>query len=149
MWISAVWRSGSWTLGTGWTITGGKANHAAGAGALSQPLAATAGKFYRLGLTLSGRTGGTVQPCLSGGSDRPGTAIAANGLARDRIQAATGNATIELRASADFAGAVDDVVAYVETGACLSAGTHYVWLEPQNANGATGPLSGPYMLEII
>ncbi len=141
---------GAWTLGTGWTITGGKAHHAAGgAGALSQPLAATAGKIYRLGLTVSGRTGGMVQPCLSGGSDRPGTVITANGLARDRIQAVTGNTTIELRATADFAGAVDNVVAYLETGACLSAGTHHVWLEPQNANGAPGPLSGPYTLEII
>jgi len=139
-----------WTAGSGWSIAAGVASHVTGvAGSLSQALAATAGKFYRLGLTVSGRTAGTLQPCLSGGSDRLGTALAANGLARDRIQAVTGNATFELRASADFVGSVDDVIAYLETDTCLSAGTHYVWLEPQNANGSPGPLSGPYALEII
>lgn len=99
-------------------------------------------------MRISGRSAGSVQALLLGGSDRPGTAVAANGLARDRIQAATGNDTFALRASADFDGSIDDVVAYLETSACLSAGTHHVWIEPQTADGVRGPISGPYTLEI-
>lgn len=139
-----------WALGAGWAIAGGAAQHTAGtAGAISQSLSATSGKFYRLGYALGGRTAGTVQAYLSGGSDRPGVIADADGLIRDRIQAVTGNDTFELRASSDFDGAIDDAVAYLETSACLSAGTHYVWIEPQNADGVPGPIAGPYLVEII
>ncbi|MBZ4022204.1 phage tail protein [Rhodobacter sp. TJ_12] len=142
--------AGAWTADAGWTIADGVAAHTAGtADVLAQPLAAQAGKYYRLSLSVTGRTAGSLQPYLTGGSDRPGTVIDANGPATDRIQAVTGNDTLELRASADFDGLVDDVTAYLETAACLSAGTHYVWIEPQNSNGAPGPVSGPYTLEIL
>ena len=90
-----------------------------------------------------------MQARLLGGSDRPGAAVSATGRARDRIQAATGNTTIALRASTDFDGSIDDVVAYLETAACLSAGTHYVWIEPQNADGVPGLAAGPSTVEII
>lgn len=146
----AMSSAAAWTPGPGWAIAGDEATHTAGsAGDLSQPLAAASGKYYRIGYQVSGRSAGSVQALLLGGSDRPGSAVAANGLARDRIQAATGNDTIALRASADFDGSIDDVVAYLETPASLSAGTHYVWIEPQNADGVPGPISGPYTLEIV
>lgn len=146
----AMDNAGDWTSGPGWSISGGVAVHAPGTtDALAQSLAATSGKYYRIGYQLSARTAGTITAYLSGGSDRPGSPAAADGLIRDRIQAVTGNDTIELRADTDFDGTIDDVVAYLETSACLSAGTHYVWIEPQNADGAPGPVSGPYTLEII
>lgn len=139
-----------WTLGAGWSIAGGVAQHVAGAAsAISQSFATTSGKFYRIGYAVSGRTAGTVQAFLSGGSARPGLIADANGRVRDRIQAVTGNNTFELRASTGFGGAVDDVAAYLETAACLSAGTHYVWIETQNADGVPGPIAGPYLVEII
>lgn len=142
--------SGAWTLGAGWTIASGMATHAAGtAGALSQPLAAEAGKYYRLALTVSGQTAGTITPKLTGGSDRPGTAIAADGTYSDRIQAVTGNDTFELVASADFDGSIDAVTVYLETAACLSQGDHYVWVEPQNSDGVPGPVSGPFMAIVL
>ncbi|MBA85742.1 MAG: phage tail protein [Rhodobacteraceae bacterium] len=138
-----------WTLGAGWAIGGGVAQHTAGsADAIGQALSAEAGKYYRVALSVSGRTAGTVTPRLTGGSDRPGVDIAVDGDHRDRIQAVTGNDTIELLASADFDGAVDDVIAYLETAACLAQGTHYLWLEPQNDDGVPGPLAGPFTITI-
>ena len=146
----AMSSAAAWTPGPGWAIAGGEATHTAGdAGDLSQPLAAASGKYYRIGYQVSGRSAGSVQALLLGGSDRPGTAVAANGLARDRIQAATGNDTLALRGGADFDGSIDDVAVYLETSACLTAGTHHVWIEPQTADGVPGPISGPYTLEIV
>lgn len=141
---------GAWTLDAGWDIAAGVATHTPGtADAIDQALTATAGKWYRLGLTVAGRTAGTVTPQLTGGSDRPGAAISADGEVSDRIQAVTGNDRFELLASSDFDGSIDDVVAYLETNACLAQGTHYLWVEPQNADGVPGPLSGPFTINII
>jgi len=140
----------AWTTDAGWALVGGEATHTPGtADAISQALAATAGKYYRIGYTVDGRTAGNVHPRLIGGSDRPGVTVSADGAVTDRIQAVTGNDTIEWVASSDFDGSVTDLVAYLETSACLGAGTHYVWLEPVNADGVPGPVSGPYTLEIV
>lgn len=139
-----------WTVDTGWSVSGGIAQHTAGsADDISQALTAAAGKYYRISWQLSGRAAGAVTPLLTGGSDRSGSAASANGLVVDRIQATTGNDLIAWRATSDFDGAIDDVVAYLETSACLSQGVHYVWLEPQNADGMPGPVSGPYTVQIV
>lgn len=139
-----------WTIGADWSIAGGVASHSAGsAGAITQGHVAEAGKWYRIGLAVSGYSAGQVMPRLTGGSDRPGTAITANGQYSDRIQAASGNDHIEFLASGDFDGAIDNAVLYLETAACLTQGTHYLWIEPQNAEGAPGPAAGPFTLTII
>lgn len=141
--------AGTWALGTGWAVGSGKATKTAGtASAVSQPLAATAGSYYRLGFTLSGVTAGNITPRLTGGTTVNGAARAANGMFSDRVQAASGNNTFGLNASAAFAGALDDVYAYLETATCLAQGTHYFWLEPQNADGVAGPISGPFTVTI-
>lgn len=142
---------GDWTLtGAGWTISGGVATHAAGAvGAIGHVIPITSGKWYRLGFTVSGRSAGTLQPRLLGGTTRNGTLVSANGTRRDRIQAVTGNVQVNFYADSAFNGSLDNVVAYLETTACLAPGTHYIWLEPQNADGVPGPLSGPFTIDII
>jgi len=125
------------------------AQHTAGsADAIGQALSAEAGKYYRIALSVSDRTAGTVTPRMTGGSDRPGADVASDGTHSDRIQAVSGNDTIELLASSDFDGAVDDVTAYLETAACLTQGAHYIWLEPQNDDGVPGPLAGPFTITI-
>lgn len=139
----------NWTLGAGWSVTAGVAQHAPGsAGSISQSITIVASKWYRVGYSAS-ITAGSVTARLTGGTVRSGTAATTSGAHRDRIQAVTGNTAIALLASADFAGSIDDLVAYVETAACLSAGTHYIWIEPQNADGSPGPISGPFSVEII
>jgi len=105
--------AGDWDLDAGWAVAGGLATHTPGtADAISQSLAAVAGKFYRLGFTVSGRTAGTVTPRLTGGSDRPGTGVSADGIHADEIQAVTGNDTFEFLASSDFDGSLDLVAAH-------------------------------------
>jgi hypothetical protein len=139
----------AWTAGAGWAVAGGVGAHTPGTSdTISQALATTAGKFYRVSFTVSGRTAGTVTPQLTGGSDRLGTVIGANGVHADRIQAVTGNDTIGFLASADFDGAIDTVVVYAETAACLVQGAHFIWIEPQNTDGVPGPLSGPFEIAI-
>lgn len=128
----------TWTLDAGWAVAGGVATHTTGAAdAISQPFETTAGKYYRLGYTVSGTTAGSLTPRLTGGSDRPGTAIIADGTYSDRIQAVSGNDML------------DDVVAYLETSGCLTQGTHYIWIEPKNADGLSGPLEGSFEITII
>lgn len=36
-----------------------------------------------------------------------------------------------------------------ETEASLSQGTHYVWIEPVNADDMPGPASGPFTITIV
>ncbi|MDQ1185420.1 TipJ family phage tail tip protein [Agrobacterium larrymoorei] len=146
----AMDNAGTWTAGSGWSIANGKGSKSAGAAsALSQPLAAESGKFYRIAYSLSDVTAGNLTPQLLGGSMRAGTARNANGMFSDRIQAVTGNNTFALAASSAFAGSVDNAVAYLETSTCLAQGTHYFWLEPQNDDGIPGPVSGPFSVIIL
>ena len=140
----------AWVVGSGRTIDGGEATHTPGtASELAQPLAAQVGRWYRIGFAVSDRTAGAVAPRLSGGSLRPGTAISVDGQVTDRIQAVTGNDTLEFSADAAFDGAVSDILLNLETAACLDAGTHYLWLEPQNADGVPGPINAPLTIEVI
>lgn len=141
--------TGTWTLGTGWAIGSGKATKTAGtASAITQPLAATSGSYYRIGFMLSDVAAGNITPRLTGGTTVNGLARTANGMFSDRVQAASGNVTFGLDASATFAGALDDVFAYLETATCLAQGVHYFWLEPQNTDGVAGPISGPFTVTI-
>jgi hypothetical protein len=145
----AMSETGTWTLDAGWAIAAGVATHTAGtADAISQPIVTTAGQYFRISTQLSGVTSATLTPRLTGGTTRAGTARSANGIFADRIQAASGNDTFELLASSAFDGSVDNVVAYLETATCLAQGIHYIWVEPQNADGLPGPVSGPFTVTI-
>lgn len=151
-WVTggAMTDAGAWTAGTGWAVASGVASHAAGtASALSQAKGVSAGKWYRISFRTTTVTAGNVTAKLAGGTDRPGTTRTTNGLWFDRIQAVTGNNLLSFAASADFAGAIDDVSMYLESAACLNQGTHYFWLEPQNADGVPGPVTGPISITVL
>lgn len=139
-----------WVAAGGWAIAGGAASHSPGsASTLSHAIDAVAGRWYRLGYTVSGRTAGSVTPRLTGGSMRPGSVVSIDGHHVDRIQAVTGNDNVDLSADAAFDGDVSDILLYLETAACLDPGPHYLWLEPRNSDGVPGPVSGPFTLEVI
>lgn len=140
--------AGTWALAS-WAIGAGVATHPAGAAdSITQALEVTSGKYIRVSFKVTARTAGDVRPRLSGGSNRDGAVRSAIGAYSDRIQAVTGNNTIGMAASADFDGSIDDFVAYLETATCLAQGTHYIWLEPQNADGVPGPIAGPFTVNI-
>lgn len=147
--INGSFAAGTWTLNT-WTIGSGVATHPAGAAdAITQALTGVAtGKFVRIYLKVTARTAGNVRSRISGGSNRDGAARTAVGSYSERIQTVTGNNVIGALASADFAGSIDDFGAYVETATCLAQGLHYIWLEPQNADGVPGPIAGPFTVTV-
>ncbi|MEN2979994.1 hypothetical protein P7L78_09240 [Tistrella bauzanensis] len=149
--VSGTFTSSDWTAGAGWSISGGAAVHSAGtADAVARAVAGLeAGKWYRIAYRMTGRTAGSVTPRLTGGYPRPAATVSADGLQVDRIQAVTGNDAVEWLADADFDGTVSEPVLYLETTACLAQGTHYVWIEPLNADDVPGPVAGPYALTII
>lgn len=137
--------SGTWTAGAGWTLTATGASHEAGAaGDLSQDVSLTAGKWYRLGLTISALEGGSLTPILTGGTERAGNTLGASGRAVDRIQSVTGNDALTIRADSTAEAVISGAVIYQETASCLSQGTHYFWLESQNDDGVAGPVIGPF-----
>ncbi|UFS63849.1 phage tail protein [Paracoccus denitrificans] len=140
----------AWTAGAGWTVTGSDATHAPGAaGELAQPLAMQAGRWYRFGFTVSDHAGGAVTPRLSGGTPQPGTAASADGHFNGRLQATAGNDSFEFAADSAFEGTISNILVYLETAACLDAGTHYLWVEPLNDDGVPGPIHGPIAIEIV
>lgn len=143
-------RSAVWTLGEGWSFSAGAGSHAPGeAGDLSQAVSLTSGRWYRMGLTVSGRTAGSVTPRLAGGSTVSGDTVQGNGNHAARLQAISGNNSFRLAASASFDGTVEGLALYLETAACLDQGTYYLWLEPQSSTGLAGPAAGPFTLEVI
>jgi hypothetical protein len=96
-----------WTKGTGWTISAGKANKAAGvASDLEQtPTKIIEGKAYFVTFTVSSRTAGTVTPKIGNTS---GTARSTNAIFSEYIIAGN-DGTIKFSADSTFDGKIDDV----------------------------------------
>ncbi len=141
--------SSPWLYGTGWAWSSGVARHTAGAtGSLVQNISLTAEKAYRIAYTVTGRTAGSVTPRLNGGTDVVGVACTANGDFSDRLVAVTGNTNVRFIASADFDGAIDNVVVFLETTTSLDAGTHFYWLSPLNSDGVPGNAVGSFSATI-
>ena len=139
-----------WALGADWSASGSDVVHADGdESAVGLPIVTEAGKHYRLAFRTSEVSAGTLTPRLAGGSLRVGTSVSTNGRYLDRLQAVTGNDTLEWLASSDFVGTLSEPVAFVETAACLEQGIHYVWLEPRNEDDVAGPTSGPFEVLIV
>lgn len=90
-----------------------------------------------------------MTPRLTGGSVRPGSSVSGGGHHADRIQAVTGNDSFGFSAGGLFEATIADILVYLETAACLAQGVHYLWLEPQTADGVPGPLSGPYAINVV
>ena len=95
-----------WTKGTGWTISGGNATHAAGTGSdLTQTISITNGLSYSVTFIVSGRTAGKVTPVVG---DTTGTDEEGNGTFTQTVTAGAGG-DIDLRCDANFDGNIDDV----------------------------------------
>lgn len=139
----------AWTFGTGWSLSGGAAVHAAGsATALTQPVTGLkVGVTYRIAYTAS-VSAGTVRAQITGGSTRSGAIRSSGGRFTDRLQAVTGNNAFRFIADAAFAGSVDDVLLYSETASCLDPGAHNIWLEAVNRDGLPGPVVGPFPVTV-
>lgn len=95
--------------GSGWTPSSGAALKTIGnASSLTQVIALTAGRTYRISGTAT-VTAGTVTPRLTGGTAVTAPAVTASGAWERYITAGTGNTTVDLLADAAFAGALDNI----------------------------------------
>ena len=95
-----------WTKGTGWTISGGTATHGTGtASDIEQSISVTENTYYRVSVTTTGITAGSVTPKVGGTS---GTAITTNTTTTETIRCGSGS-LIEFTATSDFDGDLDDV----------------------------------------
>ncbi len=97
----------SWTKGTGWTISGGTANGAAGSESdiYQDPEDLVEGEVYEVIFTISERTAGSITPKIGGTS---GTAQTSNDTHSERITCGS-TTIIALEKSADFDGKIDNV----------------------------------------
>jgi len=106
-----------WTLGSGWSIASGKATHStAGAptGVLSQDLGIVAQNAKAtVGVTVSGRTAGSVDVTLAGVTV---ATMNANATTQSNAYTATAGTLLEFVPTGDFDGSIDDVGVYVAKG---------------------------------
>nr|WP_246812728.1 hypothetical protein [Ensifer sp. ENS07] len=139
-----------WAKGTGWTISGGKANKAAGAtSSLGQAQTLAAGTIYRVASSLSGYGGGSARVRFTGGTTVNGVLRTGDGSFLEKLTAATGNNTFVVIADTTFAGSYDDLIMFVETGSCAPQGVWDYYAVPFNGSDVEGPVSGPLTITII
>lgn len=138
-----------WTKGAGWTISGGKAQHAfANATAISQPIALVVGTVYRYGVEILDFAGGLVVPRLTGGTNVSGPNATANGIYMGALTAVTGNNALALAANASFVGSADDYYLFEQTADCAPQGVWDYYAVPFNPSGVQGPVIGPRTVRI-
>ncbi|MAU44820.1 MAG: phage tail protein [Yangia sp.] len=142
--------AGSWTAGGGWAIAGGEATHTPGAAStLSQSQSFTAGKTYRVAITVADRTAGSVTVQLTGGSTEASSAITDNGQTLLELDAVSGNNTLEIVATSDFDGSVTEIILYEESAACAPQGTFSYRFAAVNSEGFASAVSSPVTATII
>jgi hypothetical protein len=96
----------SWTAGTGWAVTGGKAVKTAGTASIfSQAVTVTAGQAVMLFYCIL-RTAGSVTARLTGGTTVADAARSNAGSYNVMLFPVTGNTTLEFSADASFSGSV-------------------------------------------
>jgi hypothetical protein len=99
--------STAWTVGDGWSITGGAAIKVAGtASDLSQSFAPTPGGRYRLEIELSQVTAGSVRCGFGGGLPVEGTARSASGTFVEEL-VARDHDVLRIAADSTFAGRIE------------------------------------------
>lgn len=134
----------AWNKGIDWTVSGSKANKAAGsATGINQAYSMTAGDVIRLAANLVPSAGG-AQARLSGGTPVNGTLKTTTGRLQDRLVALSGNTHAGFYSDSALVGTLDDAVRFKETPTCITQGMHYYWYEPLNIDEQGGPLSGRF-----
>jgi hypothetical protein len=102
--------STGWTLGAGWTVASGAATHAPGSASnLSQIVPMVEDVPYTIRWTVTGRTAGTIQRQLTGGTTNNGPVQSINGTFSEPAAPNLGNTTLAFVASSDFDGSVSAV----------------------------------------
>ncbi|MBO9451439.1 phage tail protein [Tropicibacter sp. R16_0] len=139
-----------WTLGTGWSQSGGEAEHVSGdAGDLSQTIDLTEARTYHFSANVTAWSGGALTPKLTGSTDLDGLPISAIGRALQSFVVPSGQTGLALSATASFVGKLDEVALYLATAATLTPGIYRYYFEPRTVDGLPGPLSDPYQATVL
>lgn len=97
-----------WDKLTGWAISGGVATHSGGVtGVIRQTVSITAGKWYKLTVTVSGRTASQLNIQLGSGSTQ--RVIDANGTYDVYLLAGASDSYLSFNAVTTFDGSIDNV----------------------------------------
>ena len=104
-----------WTKGTGWTISGNVASHAAtGAGYLDQTFSTVTGQTYVLTYDVTSLSGaGSFQPILG---SFVGTAVGSTGTYSETFVATSSSTFFRMYAGAALAGNIDNISVYTSDG---------------------------------
>lgn len=134
-----------WTIGDGWSVANGSADHADGsAGDLGQLISLTEAATYNFSANVDALIGGALTPKLTGTTPQNGNAINAAGLDLQSFTVPAGQTGFAIGADATAVASIEEVALYLATTASLSPGTYTYYLEPMTDDGLPGPLSGPY-----
>lgn len=139
-------------LGTGWTVSAGKANHAAGSTSnLSWTgLTITAGVTYRYGFlvdSISG-VGAAHRAALSGGGGVVSGSITGTGQKLGSL-VATSNTGFNIEGNSTTVSQIDNAVLFAQTAACAPQGAWDYYAIPLNGSGVEGPQAGPVTVTIL
>jgi len=141
------------TLGTGWTVSAGKANHSATSGGSLTwgSLTLSAGNVWRYGLTIDSISGvsASLTPRLLGGTTVTGTAETTSGFKSGFLTAVSGNTAFAPIANTNAVIQIDNVFGFVGTAAQEPHGTWDYRAAPLNLSGVAGPVSGPVTITVI
>lgn len=139
-----------WTVPADVTIASGVATKVAGAASrhLTQAPTLTAGETLRVAYRVPSFTAGNARVRALGTTSVDAIVATAAGSYRGTLVVPASPGAIGIFFNTAAAMTVDDVLIYRPTAACLPQGTQYLWLEPQNAEGTPGPVSGPFAITI-
>ena len=133
-----------WTKGTGWSISGGKANSVDTLGfQLSQPITYTSGKIYKVTYTISNYVSGSIRAYYGGtgvGAERN-----ANGTYTDYI-AASGSQTFYIRSTTTFIGSIDNVSVKEVQGFTSPDGTTNAYKLVEGTNNGNHSISATVLV---
>ncbi|WP_446718227.1 hypothetical protein [Ensifer sp. OTU672] len=139
------------TLGTGWTVSAGKANHAAGSTSNLQwtGLSITATRTYRYGFvvdSISG-VGAAHRAALTGGGGVVSGSITGTGQRLGSLVATT-NTGYAIEGNSTTISQIDTAVLFEQTVTCAPQGVWDYYAVPVNGSGVEGPPSGPVTVTI-
>jgi hypothetical protein len=139
-----------WTKGTGWTIAAGVAAKAAGTGSFLTQTLGTLVAASTVGVTfeVTAWTADNVRPEVDGTTTANGTYRAAVGTYYEELTVPAAPTDFRFRATATFAGSIDNVSVVTRSGSSLAGGEYDFWVVPVTTTGSEGTPSGPYTRRI-